>query len=257
MTRSCRRSSATCATRPPTACRRTSGTAASATSTSTTARASSNLAFCLLSTGGTHPRGKTTVNVPGDRHGEGDPRSSTRRNVDILTSSSNFAALRTATEQAATQLGFDAATGDAVGCAWAAVGVGTRLVAARRRRRPVTACSTNNVPVTGLADSTVGNMKFWKLDVPAGQSTPDVHDQRRQRRRGSVRPVGLEADDGGLSVPAVPQRQLRDLHVHAPVCGHLLGRCSTPTPRTSGVDAQGRLLGRRRRRTRTSATGSA
>ena len=46
--------------------------------------------------------------------------------ADILTSSSKYAALRTAMEQAATPLGYDQATEDAVGCAWAAVGVGTR-----------------------------------------------------------------------------------------------------------------------------------
>ena len=128
----------------------------------------SNLAFCLLSTGGTHPRGKTTVNVPGIGM-EKAIRIFYKANVDILTPSSNFAALRTATGQAATQLGYDAATVDAVGCAWAAVGVGTACGGAPPP--PGDSVLTNNVPVTGLADSTVGNMKFWKLDVPAGQST--------------------------------------------------------------------------------------
>jgi vibriolysin len=131
----------------------------------------SNLAFCLLSKGGTHPRGKTTVNVPGIGMANAI-RIFYKAQVDILTPSSNFAALRTATGQAATQLGMDSATVDAVGCAWAAVGVGTGCGGSPPPPPPPgDGVLTNNVAVTGLADSTVGNMKFWKLDVPSGQST--------------------------------------------------------------------------------------
>ena len=134
-----------------------------------------NLAFYLLSQGGTHPRGKTTINVPGIGM-EKAIRIFYKAQVDYLTSSSNFAAVRTATEQAATALGYDQATKDAVGCAWAAIKVGTAPTSCGGTNPPPPpppgdGVLVNNTPVTGLADSTVGNMKFWKLDVPAGQSS--------------------------------------------------------------------------------------
>jgi vibriolysin len=131
-----------------------------------------NLAFCLLSQGGTHPRGKSTTNVPALGMAKAI-RILYKAQVDILTSTANYAAVRTAMEQASTQLGYDAATKDAVSCAWAAVGVGTA---------PATCGGggggggtpdgtlTNNVPVTGVSDATSGQ-KFWKIDVPAGQAT--------------------------------------------------------------------------------------
>jgi len=130
-----------------------------------------NLAFCLLTRGGTHPRGKSTVNVPGIGMDKAI-RIFYKAQTDILTSSAKYSNLRTATEQAAANLGYDQATRDAVGCAWAAVGVGTAP----------TTCGgggggggtdgtlTNGVPVSSIADS-LGGQKFWKLDVPSGQTT--------------------------------------------------------------------------------------
>ncbi|MBA3501697.1 MAG: M4 family metallopeptidase, partial [Deltaproteobacteria bacterium] len=82
-----------------------------------------NLAFYLLSQGGMHPRGKTTIPVPAIGMNKAI-RIFYKAQVDYLTSSSNFAAARVATEQAATALGYDQATKDAVGCAWAAIKVG-------------------------------------------------------------------------------------------------------------------------------------
>jgi vibriolysin len=133
-----------------------------------------NLALCLLSQGGTHPRGKTTINVPAIGFDKAI-RILYKAQVDILTSNSNYAAVRTAMEQAATALGYDAATKDAVSCAWAAVKVGGAAP---------TSCGgtggggggggdvtlTSGTPVTGLADST-GGQKFFKLTVPAGQAS--------------------------------------------------------------------------------------
>src|SRR6185437_13664867 len=72
-----------------------------------------NLAFCLMSKGGTHPRGKSTVNVPGIGMDKAI-RIFYKANADILTSSAKYANVRTATEQAAQQLGYDAATQAAV-----------------------------------------------------------------------------------------------------------------------------------------------
>ena len=130
-----------------------------------------NLAFCMLSQGGTHPRNKSTVNVPAIGMAKAI-RILYKAQIDILTSTAKYASVRTAMEQAATALGYDQATKDAVGCAWAAVGVGTA---------PSTCASgggggsgdgtlTSNTPVSGISGAT-GAQQFWKLDVPAAQTT--------------------------------------------------------------------------------------
>ncbi len=83
----------------------------------------SNLVFYLLSHGGSHPHAKTTGVVTGI----GIDKASQifyRANTTIFTSSTTFAAARTATEQAASQLGYTAAEIASVSAAWAAVGVG-------------------------------------------------------------------------------------------------------------------------------------
>ncbi len=83
----------------------------------------SNLAFYLLAHGGNHPRGKTNVVVTGI----GIDKASQifyRANTTIFTASTKFVAARTATEQAATQLGYSPDTIASVSAAWAAVGVG-------------------------------------------------------------------------------------------------------------------------------------
>jgi vibriolysin len=82
-----------------------------------------------------------------------------KANVDILTASSNFSAAKTATEQAASQLGYDVA---AVTKAWEAVGVGVAVPP------PPTVTLTDGVAVTSISDST-GGKKYYKLTVPTGQ----------------------------------------------------------------------------------------
>ncbi|WP_394843489.1 M4 family metallopeptidase [Pendulispora brunnea] len=85
-----------------------------------------NLAFYLLSQGGTHPRGKTTVNVTGI----GMEKAAAvfyRANTTIFTSSTNYAQARTGTEQAAQQLELTADEIKSVSNAWAAVGVGSAV----------------------------------------------------------------------------------------------------------------------------------
>ena len=118
-----------------------------------------NLAFYLMSQGGTHPRGKSSVVVPGIGMDKAI-RVFYKANTDIMTSGTNFAAARTACVQAAAQLGYDAATQDGVSKAWEAVGViGTTP--------PTTTPLTNGVPVTGISGTT-GADRFFTLAVPAG-----------------------------------------------------------------------------------------
>ncbi len=132
-----------------------------------------NLAFCLLTRGGTHPRGKTTTNVPAIGMDKAI-RLFYKAQVDILTSSSKYAALRTALEQAATSLGYDAATKDAVGCAFAAVGVGAAPATCGGGTTPppppTDGMLINGTPLTNLSGAQ-GSERFWAITVPAGQST--------------------------------------------------------------------------------------
>ncbi|HEX8699269.1 MAG TPA: M4 family metallopeptidase [Myxococcaceae bacterium] len=118
-----------------------------------------NLAFQLLSTGGTHPRGKTTTAVTGI----GVQQAGAifyRANRDLFTASTNFAQAKTYTEQAATALGYSAAS---VTQAWQAVGVG---VAAPP---PTGTALSNGVAITGISGA-ASSQKFYYLDVPAGKA---------------------------------------------------------------------------------------
>jgi hypothetical protein len=87
-----------------------------------------------------------------------------RANANILTSSSNMAAAKTATEQAAAQLGYTAAEQASVTAAWQAVGVGGGS------QPPQTTPLSNGVPVSGISGST-GNQKFYSLAVPSGATS--------------------------------------------------------------------------------------
>jgi vibriolysin len=124
----------------------------------------SNLAFYLLSQGGTHPRGKSTVQVPGIGMDKAI-RIFYEANVSFLTPSSDYLALRNASIQAARALGYDLATQSAVACAFAAVGVGTCGSAG---------VLSSGVPLSGLADKSVGKFAYWAIEVPEGQSTLTV-----------------------------------------------------------------------------------
>lgn len=124
-----------------------------------------NLAFKLMVTGGTHPRGKTTVNVTA--------LSSTaltsinmgakiwyRALTVYMNSSTNFAGARTATAQAATDL-YGAAAAASVNLAWDAVGVSGPAP---------TVVLSNGVALTGQSAST-GSWKHYKIAVPASQTS--------------------------------------------------------------------------------------
>ncbi|HEY0255403.1 MAG TPA: M4 family metallopeptidase, partial [Kofleriaceae bacterium] len=84
-----------------------------------------NLAFYLATAGGKNPRtktGVTQVTVTGIGM-EKAAKIWYKANTDILTSSSKYANWRLATEQAATQLGYDDSVRNAISCAWNDVGV--------------------------------------------------------------------------------------------------------------------------------------
>ncbi|MFL5358547.1 M4 family metallopeptidase [Archangium sp.] len=116
-----------------------------------------NLAFKLLSTGGTHPRGKSTINVTGIGV-QAAGAIFYKANVDLMTASTTFAQAKTYTEQAATALGYPVAS---VTQAWQAVGVGVPVVST-----PL----TNGVAITGISGA-AGSQKFYYLDVPAGKAS--------------------------------------------------------------------------------------
>lgn len=81
-----------------------------------------NLAFYLLVSGGTHPRGKTTFTVPAIGIAKAGAIFQRALTQGYLTANSTLAQARTQTELVASQIHPEAVT--AVGLAWAAVGVG-------------------------------------------------------------------------------------------------------------------------------------
>jgi vibriolysin len=120
------------------------------------------LAFYLLSEGGTHPNGKTSVNVPGI----GITKAQNifyRALTSYMTSSTNFEGGRNTTAQAAEDL-YGSAEADAVHKAWDAVGVpggpdpGGEITEL-----------TNGEAVSNLSAST-GQELHFSLDVPSGAS---------------------------------------------------------------------------------------
>jgi len=116
-----------------------------------------NLAFYLLSQGGTHPRGKSTISVTGIGIAKA-AQVFYRANASILTSNASFEDAKTATVQAAQQLGYTAAEIDSVAKAWQAVGVGVPIEATALQ---------NGVSVSGLSGAQ-GSQVYYKLDVPVG-----------------------------------------------------------------------------------------
>lgn len=124
-----------------------------------------NLAFKLMVTGGTHPRGKTTVNVTALN---ATAMTSINMGAQIwyraltvyMNSGTNFSAARTATAQAATDL-YGAAAAASVNLAWDAVGVPGPAA---------TVTLSNGVALTGQGAST-GSWKHYKINVPASQTS--------------------------------------------------------------------------------------
>ncbi|WP_044182789.1 M4 family metallopeptidase [Hyalangium minutum] len=127
----------------------------------------SNLAFALLSKGGTHPRGKTTVSVTGI----GVQKAGAifyKANKDLMTASTTFNQAKTYTEQAADALGYTAEKAS-VTAAWQAVGVGGGTT-------PPPSCTSTIVLSNGVAatnvGATAGNFSCtYTLTVPSGQTS--------------------------------------------------------------------------------------
>jgi vibriolysin len=122
-----------------------------------------NLAFYLMSQGGTHPRGKSTVVVTGIGMDKAI-RLFYAMNVNYLTSSAKYAQAVSASVSAATELGFTEAERNSVADAWRAVGVLPPGVPAGDT------ILTNNVPVTGQSGA-LQSQRYFKIDVPAGQQS--------------------------------------------------------------------------------------
>lgn len=127
-----------------------------------------NLAWKLMVTGGTHPRGKTTINVPAL---SATPMTSIDMGAKIwyraltvyMNSSTNFLGARSATVQAATDL-YGAAAADSVNKGWDAVGAPAPAPPAQ------VIALTNGVAATGIGAST-GTWKHYKISVPSGQTS--------------------------------------------------------------------------------------
>lgn len=140
-----------------------------------------NLAFVLLSQGGTHPRGKTSVNVPSLGISKAE-QIFYRALTVYMTSSTNFQGARNATAQAAQDL-YGSTDAAAVQSAWDAVGVPGGQVA-------ITTL-TKGVAKTNLSGST-GNEQYFKLSVPSGatnltfQMSGGTGDADLYTRRGSL-----------------------------------------------------------------------
>lgn len=121
-----------------------------------------NLAFALLSDGGTHPRNKSNAQVPAIGLLKAE-QIFYRALTTYMTQSTNFAGARSATAQAAQDL-YGAGEKTAVETAWCAVGVGAC---------PDTGTGggsqtlENGVAKTGISAAAKVE-KFFTLDVPSG-----------------------------------------------------------------------------------------
>jgi vibriolysin len=135
-----------------------------------------NLAYYLMVMGGTHPRAKSTVNVPAFSATSSTSLDMAQRIwyralTVYFTSSTNFQAARNATAQAAADLygGTAGAAYNTVQKAWDAVGApgGTTTPPGG------TITLSNNQTVTGIAGAT-GSWTYYKITVPSGQSSLKV-----------------------------------------------------------------------------------
>jgi Zn-dependent metalloprotease len=122
-----------------------------------------NLAFYLLSQGGTHPRSKTTISVPAIGIAKAEQIFFRALTTGLMTSTTNFQGTRNATKTAAEQLyGAGAAEVTAVTACWDAVGAPGGTV-------PVTTL-TNGVGL-GSQGASTGNYLNYKITVPSGQTS--------------------------------------------------------------------------------------
>ncbi len=127
-----------------------------------------NLAFYLLSQGGTHPRGKSTVTVPALGMAKAI-RIFYEAQINVLTSSSKFLAAGNATVLAAQNLGYSVADQTAVANAWQAVGVAVPTPGGSGGGSTGDIALTSGTAVTVSGAS--GSQAFYKITVPAGRTT--------------------------------------------------------------------------------------
>ena len=122
-----------------------------------------NLAFYLMSQGGTHPRNKTSVVVPA--LGIVEARAIWYRALTVyMTSTTDFQGARNATAQAAQDL-YGSSAYDAVHKAWDAVAVpGT----------PVTVTTLSNGQTVTNISGASGSWTYYKITVPSGQSSLEI-----------------------------------------------------------------------------------
>ncbi len=124
-----------------------------------------NLAFALAVDGGSHPRGKSSANVP--KLGLAKAEQIFYRALNTyMTQSSDFFDARTATAQSAQDL-YGATEKTAVETAWCAVGVGTCPGGSTGGGNTL----ENGVAKTGLASS---SELTYTMDVPAGSTNINV-----------------------------------------------------------------------------------
>ncbi|HVT03798.1 MAG TPA: M4 family metallopeptidase [Thermoanaerobaculia bacterium] len=126
-----------------------------------------NLAFNKMVMGGTHPRGKSTVNVTPLSATSGTSMQMAskiwyRALTVYMTSTTNFAGARTATSSAATDL-YGAAAAATVNQAWDCVGVPGGTGGGG------TTTLSNGVAVSSLSGAT-GSFTGYKITVPTGQT---------------------------------------------------------------------------------------
>ncbi len=122
-----------------------------------------NLAYYLLCQGGTHPRSKTTTVVTGIGMTKAE-QIWYRALCNYFTTTTSFAAARTATMQAATDL-YGATESNEVGNSWAAVGVGSGGTT------PTTTVTLTNGVALGSQSVSSGSYLYYKITVPSGQTS--------------------------------------------------------------------------------------
>ena len=122
-----------------------------------------NLAYVLLVDGGTHPRNKSTAQVPSIGMAKAE-KIFYRALTTYMNQNTNFSGARTATAQAAQDL-YGATEKAAVECAWGAVGVGNTDTCSGDIKPGIEL--QNGVAKTGIV-GTAKQQMFYTLDVPAG-----------------------------------------------------------------------------------------
>lgn len=122
-----------------------------------------NLAYVLLVDGGSHPRNKSTAQVPSLGMAKAE-KIFYRALVTYMSQNTDFAGARAATAQAAQDL-YGATEKTAVETAWCAVGVGTCPDGGTTN--PTDGELQNSVATTGIS-GTAKQQIFYTLEVPAG-----------------------------------------------------------------------------------------